>query len=389
MTRARTYDLVVFGATGFTGRLVAEYLARRVSTEPFHWAIAGRSEEKLARVHAELGLPADVGTLEADVSRPESLSRMAREAQVVITTVGPYAQYGEPLVAACVAEGTDYVDLTGEPDFVSLCVERYHEAARDKGVRIVNCCGFDSIPHDLGALFTVERLPSSEPIQLEAFVRAKGMFSGGTWQSALGALGDLRAQRSRSKPPKAASEPGARKVKGIKAKVRYDREQHAWIVPLPTVDPLIVLRSARALPVYGPDFSYGHYAPVRSTLTLVAGTVGLGVLTAAAQIPPARALLSKVRPSGEGPSAEVRARAWFQVTFRGKAATRQVTTRVSGGDPGYTETAKMISEAALCLAHDRDRLPEATGVLTPAVAMGNLLTHRLQEAGIRFEHLEG
>ena len=127
----------------------------------------------------------------------------------------------------------------------------------------------------------------------------------------------------------------------------------------------------------------------RSTFKLAAGLAGVGALLALSQIPPARALLGKIRNPGEGPTAEERARAWFQVTFRGKAATRQIVTRVSGGDPGYTETAKMLSESALCLAHDRDRLPPHTGVITPAIAMGNLLIERLQQAGIRFELLEG
>jgi short subunit dehydrogenase-like uncharacterized protein len=327
---------------------------------------------------------ASVGVVEAQAGDPASLERMAREARVVLTTVGPYAEHGEPVVQACVAGGADYVDITGEPDFVDRIVERYDGPARERGLRLVSCCGFDSIPTDVGALFTVQKLPAGEPIKLEAFVRAQGAFSGGTWQSLLGAV--ATRVRHRGERP---SDPPGRKVRGIRSKIRYDRSLRAWVCPLPTIDPQIVLRSARALDAYGPDFSYGHYLQVRSGLRLAGGLAGIGAVIALAQLRPTRDLLRRLRPSGEGPSAEERARSWFQVTFRGHAASRQVVTRVSGGDPGYSETAKMVAEAALCLALDRSRLPDRAGALTPAVAMGDVLIERLQQAEIRFELLEG
>jgi short subunit dehydrogenase-like uncharacterized protein len=311
---------------------------------------------------------------------------MAQQTRVVLTTVGPYIQHGEPLVGACVRAGTDYVDITGEPDFVDLTWERYDAAARERGVRIVSCCGFDSIPHDLGALFTVTKLPSTEPIVVEGFVRAKGTFSGGTWQSAITAMSAIRERRPRPRPP---IEGGARTVHGVRPGIRYEKSLRAWVCPLPTIDPQVVLRSARALPVYGPDFRYGHYVQIRSGLQLAAGVAGVGALVALAQLPPTRELLRKVRGSGEGPGPEERGRAWFQVTFHGKSASRKAVTRVSGGDPGYSETAKMVSESALCLALDRDKLPSRAGVLTTASAMGERLIERLQAAGIRFELLEG
>jgi short subunit dehydrogenase-like uncharacterized protein len=295
-----------------------------------------------------------------------------------------------------VREGADYVDITGEPDFVDTLLERHDRPARERGVRIVTCCGFDSVPHDLGALFTVTKLPAGEPITLEGFVRANGTFSGGTWHSALNAFAHLRGRR---RPPR--DDPPGRKVRGVRPRIRYDKELRAWVCPLPTIDPQIVLRSARALDAYGPDFRYGHYIQIRSSLRLAAGIAGMGAVVALSQLGPTRELLRRVRAQGEGPSAEERARSWFQVTFRGQVTTdagrgahaaapsRHVLTRVSGGDPGYSETAKMVSESALCLAFDRDRLPPRAGVLTPAVAMGDLLIDRLQQAGIRFELLEG
>ncbi|WP_437932036.1 saccharopine dehydrogenase NADP-binding domain-containing protein [Sorangium sp. So ce291] len=394
----RTYDVIVFGATGFTGRLVAEYLATKgkdaaaqgAAERPIRWAIAGRNAGRLAEVKAAMEAIdpacASLGVIEAASEDAASLERMAGQARVVLTTVGPYSTRGEPLVEACIRAGTDYADLTGEPEFVDRLLERHHEAARARGVRIVNCCGFDSIPHDLGVLFTVTKLPAGEPIAVEGIVRANGSFSGGTWQSLL----EIMARPGRKKREARSDEAhGARKVQGVKARARYEKGLRAWVCPMPSIDPQIVLRSARELDVYGPDFQYGHYVQVKSGLQLAAGIAGFGAVAVLAKVGPTRELLRKVRSPGEGPSAEERARSWFQVTFQGKSGSRKVVTRVSGGDPGYSETAKMVAESALCMALDRDRLPARAGVLTPAVAMGERLIERLQAAGIRFELLEG
>jgi short subunit dehydrogenase-like uncharacterized protein len=388
MSSDRTYDVIVFGATGFTGRLAAEYLARKTRGHALHWAIAGRSAARLGEVKAALVAidPAcdGVGVIEASASDPASLEQMARRTRVVLTTVGPYAEHGEPLVAACVSAGTDYVDITGEPAFVDGLLERHDAAARERGVRIVNCCGFDSIPPDLGVLFTMQKLTANEPCVIEGFIRSKGTFSGGTWQSALGAFGQIRKSKRRARH----ADPEGRKVRGIRPRVRYEPSLNAWICPMPTIDPQIVLRSARSLDAYGPDFQYGHYVQVQRAVNLAALVGGVGALIALAQIGPVRELLRKVRPSGEGPSAEERSRSWFEVTFHATTSSQRVVTRVSGGDPGYDETAKMVAESALCLSLDRDKLPPRSGVLTPAEAMGETLIERLKQAGIRFEVLE-
>ncbi|HEY2771981.1 MAG TPA: saccharopine dehydrogenase NADP-binding domain-containing protein, partial [Solirubrobacteraceae bacterium] len=183
-TNERDYDIVVFGATGFTGALTAEYLARH-GPAGTRWALAGRSRQKLESVRANLAeidtACAELPLLSADVTDADSLRAVAESTKVVITTVGPYILYGEPLVAACAAAGTDYVDLTGEPEFVDRMWLGYHEQAQRSGARLVHSCGFDSIPYDLGALFTVEQLPEQTPISLECFVRVGGTFSGGTY----------------------------------------------------------------------------------------------------------------------------------------------------------------------------------------------------------------
>ncbi|MDB4929286.1 MAG: saccharopine dehydrogenase [Myxococcaceae bacterium] len=387
----RPYAVVVLGATGFTGRLVAEYLARTVGVS-IPWAIAGRSAAKLDEVHrALIAIDPDcakVAVLTADVGDDASLDRLAAATRVLLSTVGPYARYGMPVVRACVEQGCDYVDITGEPAFVKETVERYDEAARAKGLRVVSCCGFDSIPHDLGVLYTVMQLPEGEPISIEGMVRAKGGVSGGTWHSAINAFADLKAAMKSARLPTTPL-PGGRKVRASKAGLHYDRKRRAWLAPLPTIDPWIVLRSARGLDRYGPDFRYGHFAEVRSTAMLVGGAAGIAGVAALAQFKPTRDwLLGRINP-GEGPSEEVRAKGWFTVTFKARGGGRDVVTRVSGGEAGYAETSKMVAESALCLALDRDALPPHTGVVTTAMGMGEALIVRLQKAGIAFKVLEG
>jgi short subunit dehydrogenase-like uncharacterized protein len=378
----KPYDLVVFGASGFTGRLVAEYLAQHAPGET-RWALAGRNERKLCALRERFAQdrcpPADV--VIADVTDRRSLRAMADLARVVLTTAGPYVRYGVPVVQAAVEAGSDYVDITGEPEFVHACLEQWDGPARDRGVRIVNCCGFDSVPHDLGALFTAQQLPPGEPMTIEAFVRSRGSFSGGTWHSAIHAFSRLHAGAGRSLR---SDRVGERRVRLLPRRVKWVPEIAAWAVPLPTIDPEIVLRSARALEVFGPDFRYGHYVRVRHLSSVLGGIAAVGAIVALAQWLPTRALLLRVKKPGEGPSPEQRAKAWFEVTFLGEAGARRVITTVSGGDPGYGETAKMVAESALCLVHDRAVLPPVAGVLTPAVAMGDRLRDRLQRAGIRF-----
>lgn len=387
----RPFDLVLFGATGFTGRLAAEYLATTLRDTPVRWALAGRSTSKLESVRAALVAIdprcAELPLLQADSADASSLAATAAKTRVVLTTVGPYVRLGEPLVAACVEAGTDYVDITGEPAFVHRMIERYGDAARAAGVRIVSCCGFDSIPHDLGVLFAVRQMPAGEAIEAEGIVRASGTFSGGTWHSTLDGFARMREDRGALRPRPEERDP-SRTVRGARPSLRYDHPLGMWLCPLPTIDPLIVLRSARLVPEYGPDFRYGHYAGVRSTLTVAGGAVGLSALVLLAQFKPTLSLLRKVRDPGDGPSPEVRARSKFSVTVRAVSRSKRVVTRVRGGDAGYTETAKMVSEAALCLAFDRDKLPSRVGVLTPAAAMGDALIDRLVRAGIVFETLE-
>jgi short subunit dehydrogenase-like uncharacterized protein len=263
---------------------------------------------------------------------------------------------------------------------------KHNARAAESGARIVHCCGFDSIPHDLGAYFTVKALPEGVPIRLEGFVRAGGKPSGGTVHSAITAFSRVRElakvsrERRRMEP-----RPEGRSVRGIRSRPRHIGELHAWALPMPTIDPQIVLRSARALDRYGPDFSYGHYIALKHLPQAIGLPFGVAGLFAAAQVPPARRWLLNRRPPGEGPTPEQRAKGWFNVHFVGEGGGERVVVEVSGGDPGYGETSKMLAESALCLANDE--LPQTAGQVTTAVAMGDALTVRLQRAGISFDRL--
>ena len=383
MADARDYDLVLLGATGFTGRLTAAHLAGR--SGELRWAIAGRDADRLAALAAGLGeaagaRPPDIEVV--DVTDRASLDELAGRTHVLATTVGPYARLGEPVVEACVRQGTHYADITGEPAFVSRVRDRYDAEATDAGVKVVNCCGFDSVPHDLGVRFTVDHLPDDAPLTVRGYVTANVRLSGGTLHTALEAVASRsipRPDRDRTPDPRAQ-----RRVALLPPRLHRIGELGGWGVPMPTIDPVIVLRSARVLDGYGSAFRYGHYLRVRRLPTVVAGAGALGVAGAMASVGPTRSLLKRVLPEpGEGPDEATRARSSFSVTFLARGGDSTVTTRVSGGEPAYDGTAMMLGEAALSLALDDG--PATAGVLTPAVGLGAPYLARLRDQGLRFE----
>jgi short subunit dehydrogenase-like uncharacterized protein len=386
----RRYDLVLFGATGFTGGLTAEYLARH-APDGLRWALAGRDPGRLAAVRDRLAAIdpklAELPLLTADVTDPASLRAVAESARVVASTVGPYIHHGEPLVAACASAGTDYLDITGEPEFVDLMYVRYHAEAARTGARLVHACGFDSVPHDVGAWFTVKQLPTDGPVTVDGYVRAGGRFSAGTYHSALTAFSRTGEMSRAAKARKAVEpRPEGRRVRAVPGRVGRVKEFGMWAVPLPTIDPQVVRRSAAARPEYGPDFRYRHFAALKRLPTVLVAGVGLAGVVGLVKLPPTRRwLLGRLSP-GQGPSAEQRAKSWFRVRFVGTGGGRTVHTEVAGGDPGYDETAKMLGESALCLA--LDDLPPTAGQVTPVTAMGDALLDRLTRAGITFRVLD-
>jgi len=396
----RPYDIVIFGATGFTGELTAEYLAHAQTVTPFTLAIAGRDSRKLeaCQQHLQSKVPTvKLDSIVADSGNYPSLLAMARQARVVITTVGPYLKYGELLVKACIEAGAHYVDLTGEPEFVEGLQHDYQDLAAEKKVKIINCCGFDSIPHDLGALYTVQKLnqllgpekAEKVPVQVEGFIEAKGNFSGGTWHSAVNQFARLREFHHKRKEWHKKLNTRAtdrRRTRVMTPKVFWMNPYQSWACPFPTIDPQVVKRTAAARREYGPDFVYGHYMLIKKLPNLMAGVVGAGSVVALSQFKLTRDQLLKIRDPGDGPSESTRQKSWFKVHFVGEAGGLHVWTEVSGGDPGYGETAKMLAESALCLALDQD-LPAEYGIVTPGAGMGMALIERLNNAGITFRTL--
>jgi len=396
----RPYDIVIFGATGFTGRLVADYLANRHPVPGLTWAIAARNRDKLSRVAAELGIEG-IPVLVADSHDRESLDAMVRQARVICTTVGPYAKYGEELVAACVAHGTHYVDLTGEPHFVRRMIDRHHEAAAANGTRIVHCCGFDSVPSDLGAFnlqdAAIEKL--GEPFEaIEAvLLGASGGFSGGTAASmveVVKAAGDPEVRRALGDPYSLAG--GWRGPDGTEQRgARYSEALDAWTGPfvMAAVNEKVVRRSNAMLDrQYGERFSYresmrtgpglaGRLRAQAMAGGMVAAMVGMA-------IPPLRDFAeSNLLPApGEGPTREAIERGYFKFRMFGRFSSRPeaASVTVTGQrDPGYGATSCMLAQSAVTLAKEPD-LPRA-GVLTPASAMGRALTERLQATDVQFE----
>ncbi len=386
----RQYDVALFGPTGFTGGLTAEYLAAN-APEGLRWALVGRNRAKLEAVRSRLAAASPAAPvpdlLEADAADGAALAKVAESARVVISTVGPYALHGGPLVAACAAAGTDYVDLTGEPEFVDRMWIAHHAEAQRTGARLVHCCGFDSIPHDLGAYFTVQQLPEGVPLKVDGYVRSDASFSGGTYHSAINGFAHARQaigaakERRRGEP-----RPSDREIHSAGFGIGRDSELGGWVVSLPTIDGTVVRRSAAALERYGPDFTYGHHMVAKRLSTIAALGAGVGAVAMLAPLPPTRKLLLKIKSPGEGPGEAERAKSWFKVKFVGEGGGVRVVTEVSGGDPGYGETSKMLAESALCLAFDE--LPQTAGQVTTAEAMGDALLTRLQSAGIAFRVLE-
>ncbi len=381
MSEERAFDIVLFGATGFTGGLTADYLADH-APGGLRWAIAGRNADKLEAVRQRLG--GDVEVLVADATDAAALADIARQTRVVISTVGPYLQYGEPLVAACAEAGADYVDLTGEPEFVDRMWLAHHRTAVRTGARLVHSCGFDSIPHDLGAYFTVQQLPSEEPITLRGVVRSGGTFSGGTFHSAMHQFSRAKQMKqAHATRRRAEGRPSGRSSRSVSGRPHRDPILGYWLLPLPTIDPVMVARSGAALEAYGPKFRYSHWAGTKTLRFAAGGAAVVGAVSAAAQVKPLRNFLLGKVPQGSGPDEAKRAKSWFTVDFIGEAGGQTVRTQVKGGDPGYTETSKMLAEAALCLAFDDN--PTTAGQVTPAQSMGDALLARLQSAGMSFE----
>ena len=389
MPETRELDLVLFGATGFTGALTADYLARTAPTGcAGRWPGATSPSSRTCAPGSAGHRPglADLPLLHADVDDADSLAESPR-ARVVITTVGPYLGHGEPLVAACAEAGTDYVDLTGEPEFVDRMYVAHHATAVAHRCAARARLRLRLDPARPGRLFTVSSC-RRRPITVRGVVRAGGVFSGGTFHSALTAM---------SRPPGHAARPPGRAGassrapragrRGRSPASRTGTRCSASGCAAADHRPAIVARSGAALAAYGPDFRYSHYAGMKTLPYAVGGAVGRGRRSAWSRRSSRCASLADEAgcQPGDGPDEARRAKSWFRVDFVGEGGGETVHTRVSGGDPGYDETAKMLAESALCLAFD-DK-PATAGQVTTAQAMGANLLARVQAGGLTFEVL--
>lgn len=402
----RDLDIVLFGATGFTGKLVAEYLAHHAPAG-VAIALAGRSRDKLERVRA--GLPAAAATwplLVADSADPASLGAVAGRTKALITTVGPYARLGLPLVEACARQGTHYVDLTGEVQFIRDSIDRFDAIARQTGARIVHSCGFDSIPSDLGVWVLHEHLQQrgrGEHLGRTTLVveAAKGGFSGGTIASMFQALDEARTDRTRRRmmadpyalSPDRAAEPDLGPERDLMS-LEFDPFVDRWVAPfvMAAINTRVVRRSNALLGhAYGRSFRYrevtGFKRGLKGALAGAALTGGMGLFMLAASNDRLRPLLERALPKqGEGPTPEAIRDGFFRVRLHAETeeGVRLRCLVVGQRDPGYGETSKMLSESALALVLDTDRLPDRAGVLTPASALGGALRDRLVAAGMTF-----
>lgn len=417
----RPFDVVLFGATGFTGKLVAEYFAQKAGANGLRWALAGRSKQKLEAVRGELaardGKLVDLPILIADSHDRASLDQLVPQTRVVCTTVGPYAKYGIELARAAAKHGTSYCDLTGEPTFVRDVIDQCHDDARSSTARIVTSSGYDSIPSDLGTHMAwdyAQRTHGEGLSWVKIFTgRTKGAASGGTVASAFTMMDAAKKSRDvrrllldphgldpeRGKAPR---DPFEADQHGV----RFDEDLGRWTAPfvMASINARIVRRSHALLAEetgkgpasgkgYGPRFRYNEAMSfrrgARGFLTASAVTAGIGGFFAAAAVPPLRAALERlVLPAaGEGPSREAIDSGFFEMHVLAKTESgKRLRGRVAGTkDPGYGETAKMLGESAICLAKDGARLVPRFGVLTTATAMGMRLVERLREAGMSFD----
>jgi len=406
------HDLVVFGATGFVGRLLAGYLLKEFGAAgTLKWAAAARSAAKLEELRGSLGpKAAELPLIVVDAGDEAALHRMCATTRVVASTVGPYALFGEPLVTVCAETGTDYCDLTGEPQWIRRMVDRHHDAARASGARLVHGCGFDSIPSDLGVYFLqreARRRFGGPCARVKMRVKAlKGGISGGTMASALNAIKEAAAD---SKLRRELSNPYMLCPKDEKARIRqphvhfaeYDAEFESWVAPfaMGAINTRIVHRSNALLKdAYGADFRYDEAVltgkGLKGRLKAAGVAAGLAGFVAAGAIGPLRAVLERfvVPAPGSGPSPEVQRKGFYDLRLLGRTHDgRRLMVKVTGdGDPGYASTSKIFGQAAVGLALGVAKSDVPGGSWTPAALFGDRLFARLEKhSGLAFAVVEG
>ncbi|MGR3274230.1 saccharopine dehydrogenase family protein [Acaryochloris marina NIES-2412] len=399
MSNPRPYDVVLYGASGFTGRQTVEYFASHAG-EQIRWAIAGRNRQKLEQVKVDCAATADI--LVADSQDQEGLDTIAEQAHVILNTAGPFALYGDLLVDACVRKQTHYVDITGETPWVKSLIQRYHAKASADGTRIIPFCGFDSVPSDLGTYLVVRFMQQELGVscrQVKACFQAAGGFNGGTLASAINLMqsgessqmADPYLLNPQEEPPPDIA-PLSQDPKGP----QYDSDLRVWTAPffMGPVNTRVVRRSSALFDQwqesYGAHFAYQEYLKFDGPFAALGTTLATGVFGLALSQGWARTLLqSRLPQPGSGPSTQVMDEGWFRCELIGQASNGQQVRGLihNQGDPGNRSTVKFLCESALCLATQADQLPgkQRGGVLTPATGLGDVLADRLRQAGTTIE----
>lgn len=399
----RNYDVIVWGASGFTGKLVTAYLASEQTASNLKWAVAGRNVEKVRQTLGDYDIP----IIQADSEDQASIEALVQQTRVMLTTVGPYARYGSGLVAACAAHGTHYCDLTGEVHWMREMISAHQASAVASGARLVHTCGFDSIPSDMGVYFLQQQMLAKHGVpaqQIKFRLRGtSGGVSGGTIDSMMAMVEKAREDKTILKQladPYVLNDSSRGTDGPERMSAFFDEDFDSWVGPfvMAGVNTKVVRRSNELLAhQYGTDFQYSEGTLTRRGAGGFLGATGLGVgsgaVAALVSLGPTRSLLQKVLPKpGEGPSEDAINNGYFQIELLGKHpsdASKNMRVEVRGDkDPGYGSTAKMIAESALALA--QDDLTVGGGFWTPASALGDSLLRRLpQSAGVTFEVLEG
>jgi short subunit dehydrogenase-like uncharacterized protein len=405
------FDIIIFGATSFVGQILTRYMLSQFTNESkLKWAIAGRSQNKLDELKLSLGAAGkDLDVLVADASDENSLRALCQSTRVIVSTVGPYALYGEPMVKTCVALGTDYCDLTGEVQWIAKMLERYEDVAKITGARIVHSCGFDSVPSDLGVYFLQQHAKQQfgqtcSNIKMRV-KKMKGAASGGTVASMTNIFKEVASNPALRKVlanPYAICPPnhGNTVRQESMNRPQYDNDFNSWVAPfvMAVINTRIVHRSnALVENGYSQHFDYNEAMLTGRGLMgsgIAAGVgVGLGGFAMAAVIPPTRWVMEKfILPKpGEGPSLEAQEKGFYDLRFYGKTDSgHEIRCKVTGDqDPGYGSTAKMLAQAAACLVQDISKAKVQGGFWTPASIFGSTLITRLEKyAGLTFELME-
>ena len=389
----RQYEIILYGASGFTGQLVAEYLATAQSD--LKWAIAGRNRQKLEQVRDKLKMP-ELPIVIADSHDTEQLTQMVRQTQTVISTVGPYAQYGTPLLETCAREGTHYCDLTGEAQWMAGVFEHINPIAQESGARLVHCCGFDSIPSDLSVYFLQQPFKARYGGYASHISGRMGRASGGVSGGTVASLMFVAEQASKDASIRdTVMDPYALYPANVtpgndvpdQASIAWDENFESWTGPfvMAAINTKVVRRShALAGLPYGEGFRYDESQLCGNRTKALLSAGGLGVVMAGTFFSPTRAILKKMLPDpGEGPDEATRNNGFFEFWAHGTDGTHHLKVKVSGQrDPGYGATSRMLAQAGLCLS--RDALNVGGGIWTPASAMGDELLRRLPDVDVRF-----